>query len=145
MKSKFLLLLTIIALFSLTSCQEEVDRNFNISFHFYNNLSDNEDLYVEYENLNPDTVYTDIVKYNDLCGVSAGSYYGNITQKFPPDEYVNHQLRHITIYKKVGDEIQYLPRTYYDDVYDYEVYKDVFFDQHDVMYCLHITSVMFEE
>lgn len=59
-----------------------------------------------------------------------GTYYGYITQKFPPEDFIMESMPEITIYRQKNGEITYLPGKYYDDLDDFNVYKDVFFDTH---------------
>ncbi|MBQ8223185.1 MAG: hypothetical protein IJZ87_07605 [Bacteroidales bacterium] len=145
MRNKVIILLMIVFSLSLFSCDEEFDRTFHTSVIVYNLTANNDSIYIE-QTISVDSIVTYLIGYEHNCwNYHIGTYYGYINQKFPPEDFVMESMPEITIYRQKNGEITYLPEKYYDDLDDFILCKDVFFDTHDVMYVLEITDEMFEE
>lgn len=145
MKNKLTLSIMIVFSLSLFSCDDEIDSTFHTFVNVYNQTANNDSIYIE-QTISVDSIATYLIGYEHNCWhYHIGTYYGYITQKFPPEDFIMESMPEITIYRQKNGEITYLPGKYYDDLDDFNVYKDVFFDTHDVMYVIEITDEMFEE
>lgn len=132
-------------LVTMQSCDDEIDRTFHTFVNVNNLTANNDSIYIE-QTIDVDSTATYLIDSEHNWHYHIGTYYGYITQKFPPEDFLMESMPEITIYKQKNGEITYLPRRYYDNIKDdFNVFKDVFFDIHNVMYVMEITDEMFEE
>lgn len=145
MRNKVIILLIIVSSLSLFSCDEEIDRTFHLSVNVYNKTANSDSIYIEHTT-GIDSIATYLIGYEHNCWhYHFETYYGYITQQFPPEDFIMESMPEITIYRQKNGEITYLSEKYYDNIDDFNVSKDVFFDIHNVIYFLEITDEMFSE
>lgn len=121
---------------------------FSCSVYIINNTDG--DIFAEYEDVEQDTIYTQVVSPSTSqnrqdIGFNLGEFQGDKKDKWPPEEFVSERMSHLTVYRIAGDIKQYLPRTCYDESSDFDRGADYEFDVHYVKYGLIISENMFSE
>lgn len=143
---KSLLFVSVVLLLTTTSCTKIFDRKFQPILCIYSDLySPSDALIVEYENIHRDTTFVWPLKYGQDIWIYGDIYDGDARDDYFPEGYIEKQLSYMTIYRYKGQEIQYLPRRYYDEKEDFEIRSDQFFTDIEILHTLVVTESMFEE